>query len=92
MAVLSDSDVLMTECPVEVLHDIRWDGSHWKIENATRTYEWLCDKAGGETTHEATYGVGGFELVYYNRRLTRKSPTGVWVETYKKFGAWVEVV
>lgn len=50
--------------------------------------EWACDETGGETTHEATYGTDGYELLHAEPQIARGSVQGTWVEIYRKYGTW----
>lgn len=57
-----------------------------------RIYEWACDMAGGETTHEGTYGTGGFALEEYGREASRNKPgSSTWREIYRNAGEWTSV-
>lgn len=87
MALL-EADPALVEDRFGEKHFRWWAGVREVRTDLVRVYEWPCNSAGGETTHEATYGTGNWDLVDGGRFIVRTQRTGIWREVYTSTGTW----
>ena len=90
MALLDSTPALVDDHSERVYRWIGISGDRQYRDDQVRIYEWPCDDTGGETTHEAVYGTGGFELTWYGRLIPYGKTSGVWREIYRKVGSWTD--